>query len=193
MPTLNVATHTVHAICRHFAHKREFDLDCSHLALAVQSQLPGAKIIHGTAACCGERPEPCSWIRAGGKDYDVQRIAQQRRCNCGPIQGYRPTQLEKELEGTVLGKRFLREREDQTHEFPDTPRGHTGDLEGWSLPSCAACCGRHKGHTLDSGCVSPWKADALQTRALKEHHRNNTWTPFADLKVRQGWALAGAV
>ena len=159
----------------------------------MQSKLPGAEIIHGTAACTGESPEPCCWIRAGGRDYDVQRIAQQRRSGCAWVLSRYPTPLEKELDSTLLGKRILEAHENQTHEIPDTPCGHIGELEGWSLPSCAACCGRHKGHTLDSGCVSPWKADALQTRALKEHHRNNTWTPLADLKVGQGWALAGAV
>jgi hypothetical protein len=80
MPRLNVATHTVHAICAHFAHKPEFDLDCSSLALAVKSKLPEAEVIRGTALCEGSS-EPCSWIRAGGKDYDAQQIAQRRRCN----------------------------------------------------------------------------------------------------------------
>ena len=139
MPPLNVATHTVHAICRHFAHKRDFDLDCSSLALAVQSKLPGAEIIHGTAACCGESPEPCSWIRAGGRDYDVQRIAQRRRSNVASVLA---------LDMPLLGTRVLEAHENQTNEIPDTPRGHIGELEGWSLPSCAACCGKNRAHTL---------------------------------------------
>ena len=169
MPPLNVATHTVHAICRHFAHKPDFDLNCSHLALAVQSKLPGAEIIHGTAACCGESPEPCSWIRAGGRDYDVQRIAQQRRSNVASVLS---------LDMPLLGWRRLLACEDQTHEFPDTPRGHTVDLEGWSLPSCAACCGKCRAHTLDSNCVSPWKAETLEIKAMKARSHLCQWKPF---------------
>jgi hypothetical protein len=171
MPRLNVATHTVHAICRHFAHKPDFDLDCSHLALAVQSKLPGAEIIHGTAACTGESPEPCSWIRAGGRDYDVQRIAQQRRFGVA---------FALTLDLPMLGDRLLQPSEDQTHEFPDTPRGHTVDLEGWSLPSCAACCGKCRAHTLDSNCVSPWKAETLRLRGVRSRQLPCEWTPFTE-------------
>jgi len=178
MPHLNVETRTVHAICRHFAHKREFDLDCSNLALAVQSKLPGAVTIHGTAACEGESPESCVWIRAGGKDYDVQRIAQRRRSNCASVLSRYPTPLEEPLDPTLLGWRTLEAHKNQTHAIPDEPCGHIGELEGWSLPSCAACCGKCRAHTLDSNCVSPWKADTLEIRAAKERYYSYVWKPL---------------
>ncbi len=82
MPRLNVETRTVHAICRHFAHKPEFELDSLSLARAIQSKLPGAVVIHGAAVYEGASPEACSWVRVGGKDYDVQRIAKMRRFGC---------------------------------------------------------------------------------------------------------------
>ena len=166
---LNVETRTVTAICHHFAHKRDFALDSSSLAQAVRSKLPGAEIVHGTAACVGECPEPCSWIRAGGRDYDVQRIAQRRRSNVASVLS---------LDMPMPEGRRLHPSEDQTHEFPDTPRGHMVDLEGWSLPSCAACCGKNRAHTLDSNCVSPWKAETLQLKDMRARHHLYEWTAF---------------
>jgi hypothetical protein len=171
---LNVETRTVTAICHHFAHKRDFALDSSSLAQAVRSKLPGAEIIHGTATD-SEGPEPCCWIRAKGRDYDVQRIAQQRRSCCAAVLSRYPTPLEKELESARLGNRSLCEGEAQEEE--DAPR-YAEDLEGWVLPSCCACCGKCRAHTLDSGCVSPWKAEHLSSRAGRELYKRNTWTAF---------------
>jgi hypothetical protein len=172
MPPLNVETRTVTAICHHFAHKRDFALDSSSLAQAVRSKLPGAEIIHGTATD-SDGPEPCCWIRAKGRDYDVQRIAQQRRSGCAWVLSRYPTPLEKELESARLGNRSLCEGEAQEEE--DAPR-YAEDLEGWVLPSCCACCGKCRAHTLDSGCVSPWKAETLEIKAMTARHHLHQWT-----------------
>jgi hypothetical protein len=174
MPRLNVETRTVHAICRHFAHKRDFALDSSSLAQAVRSKLPGAEVIHGTAAD-SEGPETCCWIRAGGRDYDVQRIAQRRRSSCAAVLSRYPTPLEKELESSQLGNRILCEGEAQEDEDASS---YTEDLEGWSLPACSACCGKCRAHTLDSDCISPWKAQSLHIRAMQALARTGTWTAF---------------
>ncbi len=125
--------------------------------------------------CEGASPEAVSWVRAGGKDYDVQRIAQRRRSNVAQVLA---------LDLPLLGLRTLEEAEDQTHDpRPDTPRGHIGELEGWSLPACSACCGKCRAHTLDSDCVSPWKAETLHIRAMQARARIGTWTAFKDQPV----------
>jgi hypothetical protein len=182
MPRLNVETRTVHAICRHFAHKPEFELDSLSLARAIQSKLPGAVVIHGAAVYEGASPEACSWVRVGGKDYDVQRIAKMRRFGCFfALHHDKPGRCTDPAPGV----RTLEEGEDQTHDpSPDTPRGHIKELEGWSLPACSACCGKCRAHTLDSECVSPWKAQTLHIRAMTALARTLKPYPFKDQPER---------
>ena len=147
MPKVNVPNRTVHAICHYFAHKPDWPLDSEGLARAVKSKVPEAEIVRGYTITPSGVVAPCSWVQIGGREYDVQRMAQTRRsnvahslkCDCAWPE-------ERRLVADTQAERFA------------------SALDGWSLPSCAACCGMTKAHTLDEGCVSPWKADLLDRR-----------------------------
>jgi hypothetical protein len=144
MPRVNVGNRTVHAICLHFAEQPKFELDGLCIATAVKSKLPEAEVVHGTMEGT-DGTVPYTWVCLDGRDYDVQFFAQRHRsrlahclkCICPwPVEGVL-TRIEHS--------------------------GHVQEMEEWTLPSCAACCGKTKAHTLDEGCVSPRK-DGLRLR-----------------------------
>jgi hypothetical protein len=162
MPRLNEEIRTIHAICHHFAHRPDFGLDCQSLVQAVRSQLPWVEVLHGTARCSGMSPEPCSWVRVSGKDYDVQTIARRRRARVSSVFTGDPSwPRDRTLSHT---------RTVDTDLDSDEPCEHARALEDWSLPSCASCCGKKRAHTYDDGCVSPWKAQTLMGRSLEQAH-----------------------
>jgi len=146
MPKVNVPNRAVNAICHHFAHQPDWPLDSEGLARGIKSKIPEAEIVRGYAVA-PSGVAPCSWIRIGEREYDVQRMAQMRRsvvshalkCQCAWPE-------ERQLVMDLQAERFV------------------AALEDWSLPSCAACCGMSKAHTLGEGCVSPWKAEHLERR-----------------------------
>ena len=150
MPRVNVENRTVVAICYHFAHMPAFALDSSSLALAVRSKLPEAEIIHGNAVS-EDKSEPCSWVRVGGKDYDVQLIAQRRRIL--KLGGAWPPDR-------VLAAECISDGECDN----SCVDRYSLELENWRLPSCAACCGKKRAHTLDDGCIAPRKAEHIERR-----------------------------
>ena len=150
-PQINVPLRTVHAVCMHFAHLPEYPLDSEALARAVQSKLPEAEILRGFGRSASGVTR-CSWVRVGDKDYDVERLARLRRWQvAGALKcEEQPYPEEREL----LTEPSLAE----------SAADHLASLKSWTLPSCPACCGMHRRHTLDDGCVTPWKTQLLETR-----------------------------
>ncbi len=78
MPQKDVSTHTIHTICRYFAERPRFTLDCVSLSWAVQSQLPTAEVVSGASVSEGVS-EPCTWSTAGARAFAVQSTANPRR------------------------------------------------------------------------------------------------------------------
>jgi hypothetical protein len=174
MPRVNVEHRTVLALCYHFGHSPAFALDSSCLARAVRGKLPEAEIIRGTAAS-EDKSVPCSWVRVGGRDYDVQLIAQRRRAqvsHCLKCDGTWPT--DRVLAAGEGGGEGRGEDSD--------PDEHTKELENWTLPTCAACCGQNKAHTLDAGCASPWKAEHLSGRVWRRCARLGCHRPGSNVQ-----------
>ncbi len=133
MPQKDVSTHTVHALCRYFAERPRFALDCASLSWAVQNQLPAAEVVSGTSVSEGTS-EPCTWIKVGERAFDVQSIAKRRRAMVAHT---------LKCDGAWLADRVL------VAGGPAAANSEPGDLEmyvqaleNWVLPACAACCGK---------------------------------------------------
>ena len=173
MPALDVEAHSVYALCAHFAHKPEFDLNSSSLARAVQSVLPGTTVVHGSSRVLGGEPEPCSWLRTAKREYDVQLMARRRRANVGHALKCDPTRpcdrILTEEEGS---------REEGVEEEEGDVRDYTQELVDWVCPTCAACCGKNRAHTINVGCVSPWKAEKIKIRANRERASHMVFLPL---------------
>ena len=154
MPQKDVSTHTIHAICRYFAERPRFALDCGSLSCAVQSQLPAAEVVSGTSVSEGVS-EPCTWIKVGEREFDVQFIAKRRRAMVAHT---------LKCDDAWLADRVLVADGPAVDSGPADLEMYTQALENWVLPSCAACCGKSRAHTLDKGCISLWKAELLAGR-----------------------------
>ena len=152
MSPLCVEMHTIRVICNHFADRPKFELDCSDFVRVIQIKLPGAAVMHGYAVGEEEHGLPHSWIRVGNKDYDVQLIAQRLRAlkfgfDMPPDR--------------VLAAKWNNDGE-RDNSYVDM---HSAELVDWFLPSCAACRGEKRAHTLDGGCIAPRKAEHIERRA----------------------------
>ena len=156
MPQKDVSAHTIHALCRYFAERPRFALDCGSFSWAVQSQLPTAEVMSGTSVSEGVS-ELCTWIKVGERVFDVQSIAKRRRAVVAHT---------LKCDDAWLADRVLvagTESEVDNSEPGDLEK-YIQALENWVLPSCAACCGKSRAHTLDNGCISLWKAELLAGR-----------------------------
>ena len=151
MSPSNVETRAIRAICHHFAGKPKYELGLD-FARDIERKLPGAAVVYGYAAGDDERELPHSWIRMGNKDYDVQLIAQRIRA----VRSGFDVPLDR-----VLSAKWNRAGELDSS-YADM---HPSELVDWLLPSCAACCGKNRAHTLDSGCTAPRKAEHLERRS----------------------------
>ncbi len=149
-----MSTHAVHALCRYFAERPRFALDCVSLSWAIQSQLPTAEVVSGTSVSEGVS-EPCTWLKVGERAFDVQSIAKRRRSTVAHT---------LKCDGAWLADRVLVTGGSGVDSEPGDLEMYIQALEAWVLPSCAACCGKCRAHTLDKDCSSLWKAELLAIR-----------------------------
>ena len=171
--------HALHALIDYYAVcKTECPLSDILLCAAAWYHVPQAHIVHGVAvkpdvngAAVGE---PYWWVRVDGKDYDLLKMAQDRRTAC---QG---GQQQQHATVAVAGA--------GPHELVDcsgpAPTRHRDlaesglikqalqDIADYKLPMCPACRGRHRAHTCDDTCQSPWKT-MLWT--LREDAKARPW------------------
>jgi len=164
MPKTNWPHRNINAICWRFAHELDVDLLDTHLAMAVRSNMPEVTVVRGRAVYDTGKQEPCTWVRLGARDYDVHLIAQRRRCALGcslSWVGNRQLTVEYVLEGEAF------------EEAQGAASEHIEALKGWVCPTCPACCGQRRAHTLDAGCPCPWE------EKLQDHWERAPSQPYA--------------
>jgi ribosomal protein L32 len=160
MSPLNVEPHAIRAICNHFAGKSKYALDFE-FARAIEHKLSGAEVRYGYAPGDDERELPHSWIRMDNKDYDVQLIAQRIRA----VRSGAAVPPDR-----VLSAKYNRLGEPDSSQVDMQSSG----MAQWFLPSCAACRGKKRAHTLCGGCVHAQKGDRLERRAKDWEAVKNT-------------------
>ena len=176
--------HALHALVDYYAVCRaDWPLSDVLLCAAAWYHVPHANIVYGVAV----KPdvdgaavaEPYWWVRAEGKDYDLLKMAEDRRAACQ--QG---EQQQQQQHAAVAGAGV-----GPTHELVDcsgpclgarpTDLAESGlvkqallDVMAFKMPTCPACRGRHRAHTCDDNCQSPWKT---LMRALREDAKARPW------------------
>ncbi len=154
MPKINWPNRTTGALCRHFAFG-SYGLEAADIVAAVKSKLPEAQAVRGDAVYENGEREPCTWVRVGGKDFDVQRMAQNERARLA-----RPPAGAEDMP-------FMSPRELEAREWGcevDMSCKHVLAVDEWVCPACPACCGQQRAHTLDDECHSPWKESLRSAR-----------------------------
>ena len=163
-------THSIRAICNHFAGKPKCALDFE-FARGLERKLPGAAVVYGYAAGDDESELPHTWIRMGNKDYDVQLIAQRIRAVRSGFE--------------VPPDRVLSAKWNRAGELDSSYADmQSSELADWFLPSCAACRGKKRCHTLGGGCTYSRKAEYLERRATAWESIKNV--PLMCLMVSSG-------
>lgn len=146
------------AICWHFAHEYEYDLDDEQLAVAIQSKIPESQVVRGSAMYESGGQQQCTWLRLGARDYDVCCIAQRRRSQLKLNSPWMETR--HLVEDHVLDDAAVEGLRENAHRYIDA-------LRDWVCPTCPACCGQNRAHTLDAGCPCPWKESLRETRMCR--------------------------
>ena len=133
--TLARPAHVLHTLVDYYAIcKTDWPLSDILLCAAVWYHIPSAEVVSGVAMSQSDGfGVPYCWIEIDGVDYDVLKMAQDRRFAC---HGGR---LQTGFEDAVVFKEALR------------------DIADYKLPTCPGCRGRHRAHTCDDTCHNPWK------------------------------------
>jgi hypothetical protein len=142
----------IRALCNHYADRPMLCIDSYEFAEGIHRKLPGSVVAYGYAAGEERGNYPHSWIRVGKKDYDVQLITQRLRAFKSGF--------------AVSPDRVLAAEWDHVIEHPNSyAEMLSSDVADWFLPSCAACRGKKRGHTLGGGCTYSRKAEYIERRA----------------------------
>jgi hypothetical protein len=162
MSPLNAEVSTVRAICNRFADGSKCCIDDFNFPRRLQIELPGSVVVYGYEVDKVDVSVlPHSWIRVGGRDYDVQLITQRLRA------------FKRGL--SAPPDRVLYPRWNDSGELDDSYVDmHSSGIADWFLPSCAACRGKKRGHTLGRGCTYSRKAEYLERRVAAWESIHNT-------------------
>ena len=151
--------HALHALVDYYAVCRaDWPLSDVLLCAAAWYHIPSAEVVSGVALSRSDGiGYPYRWISLDGLDYDVLKMAQDRRFACHGCIAPGPDHELVDCSGSY--EAFSTGFED-VEVFKKALR----DIADYKLPTCPACRGRRRAHAFDQTCQSPWKVFGLATR-----------------------------
>ena len=150
--TLARPAHVLHALVDYYAVcKTNWPLSDVLLCAAAWYHIPSAEVVSGVALSQSDGfGVPYCWIKIDGVDYDVLKMAQDRRFACHGCSAPGP---EHELVACCGSYGHLQTGFEDAVVFKEALR----DIADYKLPTCPGCRGRHRAHTCDDTCHNPWK------------------------------------
>ena len=152
--------HALHALVEYYAVCRaDWPLSDILICAAVWYHIPEAHVVNGIALSRTDSvgARAYRWINLNGVDYDVLKMAQDRRFACRGCIAPGP---DHELVDYLGSYEHFSTGFEDVEVFKRALR----DIADYKLPTCPACRGRRRAHAFDQTCQSPWKVFGLAIR-----------------------------